>query len=53
MIDRMVYASQISDLISGIIIYACGFVLFFKYVLNKIGKKEKGQPKSEKGGADQ
>ncbi|MEE8806784.1 MAG: ABC transporter permease [Lactimicrobium sp.] len=51
MIDRMVYASQISDLISGIIIYACGFVLFFKYVLNKIGTKDKNHQKPEKGGA--
>lgn len=34
MIDRMLYPSQISDLISGVIIYLCGFVLFFKTVMN-------------------
>lgn len=35
LIDRMVYPSQISDLISGIIIYLCGFTLFFKYIMAK------------------
>ncbi len=34
-IDKMVYPSQISDLISSIIIYLCGFVFFMKYALNK------------------
>ena len=34
-IDKMVYSSQISDLISAIIIYLCGFVFFAKTVLNK------------------
>ena len=34
-IDKAVYPSQISDLISAIIIYMCGFVLFFKYTMNK------------------
>lgn len=33
-VDKTMYCSQISDLISSIIIYLCGFVLFFKYVLN-------------------
>ena len=28
------YSSQISDLISSIIIYLCGFVLFIKYAIN-------------------
>lgn len=42
LIDKSVYPSQISDLISSIIIYLCGFVLFFKFALNKwIGKREK------------
>lgn len=41
LIDKSVYPSQISDLISSIIIYLCGFVLFFKYALNKmIDKRE-------------
>lgn len=44
MIDRMLYPSQISDLISGVIIYLCGFVLFFRTVMNSrqaISKKDK------------
>ena len=34
-IDKMTYASQISDLISSLIIYFCSFVLFFKTVIKK------------------
>ncbi len=35
------YCSQISDLISSIIIYLCGFVLFIKYAMNNmITKRE-------------
>ena len=34
LIDKSIYPSQISDLISSIIIYLCGFVLFFKYAFN-------------------
>ena len=42
LINKSVYSSQISDLISSIIIYLCGFVLFLKMVLNNIlAKKEK------------
>ena len=41
-VDKMVYASQISDLISALIIYFCGFVLFFKLVMKKISAKKKG-----------
>ena len=33
-LDKNVYPSQISDFISAIIIYLCGFVLFFKLHLN-------------------
>ena len=33
-VDKSLYCSQISDLISAIIIYLCSFVLFFKTVLN-------------------
>ncbi len=40
-LDKTMYSAQISDLISAIIIYLCGFVLFFKYMMNKqIAKKE-------------
>ena len=33
-VDKTIYCSQISDLISAIIIYLCGFVLFVKYAMN-------------------
>ena len=40
-VDKTMYCAQISDLISSIIIYLCGFVLFFKYTLNKrISRRE-------------
>ena len=39
MIDRMVYPSQISDLISAIIIYLCGFVGIIKMAMNTMGTK--------------
>ena len=34
-VDKTMYSSQISDFISALIIYLCGFVLFFKYALNR------------------
>lgn len=34
-VDKMTYSSQISDLISSVIIYLCGFVLFIKFIMNK------------------
>ena len=56
-VDKTMYSAQISDLISALIIYLCGFVLFFKVSLNgwldqreekrRSGKK---QAESEKGG---
>ena len=33
-LDKAVFPAQISDLISAIIIYLCGFVAFFKYFIN-------------------
>ncbi|NLH62621.1 MAG: ABC transporter permease [Erysipelotrichaceae bacterium] len=49
LIDRMIYPSQISDLISGIIIYLCGFTMFFKYIMSKRRiKKEEEKIQSEK-----
>lgn len=45
-VDKMVYCSQISDLIAAIIIYFCGFVLFFKHCMNK--KLEKTAEKKVK-----
>ena len=55
-VDKTLYSSQISDLISAIIIYLCGFVFFMKYALNKyLAKKEekdalKAQSAEAKGG---
>lgn len=41
-LDKMVYCSQVSDLISAIIIYLCGFSLFFKILLNNaLNKRDK------------
>lgn len=34
-VDKSMYSSQISDLISSMIIYLCGFVLFFKQCMNR------------------
>lgn len=34
LIDKSIYPSQISDLISSFIIYLCGFVFFFKFTFN-------------------
>ncbi len=43
-VDKTMYSSQISDLISSIIIYLCGFVLFIKYAMNTaIAKSEDKQ----------
>ena len=40
-VDKTMYCAQISDLISAIIIYMCGFVLFMKYAMNSaISKRE-------------
>ena len=40
-VDKTMYCAQISDLISSIIIYLCGFVLFMKYAMNSaISKRE-------------
>ena len=33
-VDKTMYCAQISDLISALIIYLCGFVLFMKYAMN-------------------
>ena len=52
-VDLTKYSSQISDLISSLIIYLCGFVLFIKYAINKgIAKSEEKQAQKEKAAAD-
>ncbi len=40
-LDKNIYPSQISDFISAIIIYLCGFVLFFKLYFNSFLRKRK------------
>ena len=55
-VDKTMYCAQISDLISAIIIYLCGFVLFMKHAMNvgiakhdeKVAAKRAAE--SEKGG---
>lgn len=51
-VDKSMYCSQISDLISALIIYLCGFVFFFKLWLNRILDKrdEKRAAQMQKGG---
>ncbi|MBE5802434.1 MAG: ABC transporter permease [Clostridiales bacterium] len=34
-VDKTMYSSQISDFISSVIIYLCGFVLFFRQSINR------------------
>ena len=51
LINKSVYPSQISDLISSIIIYLCGFVLFFKFALNNWIKKREKKEVSKVDGA--
>ena len=48
-VDKSMYCAQISDLISAIIIYLCGFVLFMKYAMNTaIAKREEKAALKEK-----
>ncbi len=51
-VDKTMYCTQISDLISAFIIYLCGFVLFFRIWLNRFLDKrdEKQAAKDRKGG---
>ena len=48
-VDKSMYCAQISDLISSLIMYLCGFVLFIKYALNVgIRKREEKATLKEK-----
>ena len=48
-VDKSMYCAQISDLISSIISYLCGFVLFMKYAMNTaIAKREEKAALKEK-----
>ena len=54
-VNKSMYCAQISDLISSIIIYLCGFVLFMKHLMNRMIAKheEKASLKAtEKKGGD-
>lgn len=43
-VDKSMYCSQISDLISAIIIYLCGFMAFMKHAMNRsIARREEKQ----------
>ena len=47
-VDLTVYCSQISDLISSLIIYLCGFVAFLKFAMNaSIAKSEEKKARKE------
>ena len=48
--DKTMYCAQISDLISSLIIYLCGFVAFFKYYMNSSIEKREAR-KAEKAAA--
>jgi len=48
-VDKTMYCAQISDLISSIIIYLCGFVLIFRYFMNaRIARAEERKAEREK-----
>lgn len=55
-VDKTMYSAQISDFISSLIIYLCGFVLFFKLTLNRYldrrDEKHKKQTAQEGGDAE-
>ena len=47
-VDKTMYSSQISDLISSLIIYLCGFVLFFKSAMDaRASRKQEGNVNAE------
>lgn len=59
-VDKTMYSTQISDFISALIIYLCGFVLFFKFAFNRfLDRREEthripqaSPDEKEKGGAE-
>ena len=53
-VDKTMYCSQISDFISSVIIYLCGFVLFIRRFMNsRIAKANEKRAALEKGGDKQ
>ena len=51
-VDTNLYSSEISQLISAIIIYLCGFVLFTKYAFNRILQRKEEKERQAKAAAD-
>lgn len=53
-VDKTMYSAQISDLVSSLIIYLCGFVLFFKttldHRLDRRAEREAAKAAAQKGG---
>ncbi len=53
-VDKTMYSAQISDLVSSLIIYLCGFVLFFKTTLDRRldrrAEREAAKAAAQKGG---
>ena len=54
-VDKTMYSAQISDLISALIIYLCGFVLFFKVSMTGWldRREEKRRTKKDQSGAEE
>ncbi|MDY3985444.1 ABC transporter permease [Dysosmobacter sp.] len=53
-VDKTMYSAQISDFISALIIYLCGFVLFFKFALNNwLDRRDEKRAKAAQAGASQ
>ncbi len=55
-VDKTMYSAQIADFVSSLIIYLCGFVLFFRTTMNnrldrREEKKKAAKPAAEEGGA--
>lgn len=49
-VDKSLYCAQISDFISSMIIYLCGFVFFLKLVMNRwLDKRDEQKAKAAKG----
>ena len=50
-VDKTMYSSQISDFISSVIIYLCGFVLFFKqFITTRLDRRDERLLKAGKEG---
>lgn len=49
-VDKTMYCAQVSDFISSLIIYLCGFVLFMKSAMNRSINKREEKAKAKKEG---